>query len=80
MVQLALRGVPAELHRELKAAATRNHRSLNGEILARLTASLHGSSANTEALLLEAERIRSAIDPIALTAEEIRILKNEGRQ
>lgn len=80
MVQLALRGVPSELHLELKAAATRNHRSLNGEILARLTASFRASLASTEALLSEVEQIRSAIDPIALTPEEIRALKNEGRR
>ena len=78
-VQLVLRGVPAELHRELNAAATRNHRSLNGEILVRLTASLHASAAGTDELFSEVERIRSVIDPIALAPEEIRVLKNEGR-
>ena len=35
MPDIALRGVPDSLHNELKSAATRNHRSLNGEILAR---------------------------------------------
>ena len=80
MVQLALRGVPAELHQALKAAATRNHRSLNDEILARLTASVQATAASTEALLSEAEQIRSAIDRFALTPEEIRALKNEGRR
>lgn len=78
MVQLALRGVPSELHRELKAAATRNHRSLNDEILARLTASVQATAASTEALLAEAEQIRSAIAPIALGPEEIRALKGVG--
>ena len=37
MPNLALRGIPDQLHRELKSVAIRNHRSLNGEILARLT-------------------------------------------
>ncbi len=36
-MNIALRNVPEDLHAELKAAAKRNHRSLNGEILARLT-------------------------------------------
>ena len=40
MPDVALRGIPQSLHRELKSAAKRNHRSLNGEILARLTASI----------------------------------------
>ena len=38
MPNLALRGIPDQLHRELRSAAIRNHRSLNGEILSRLTA------------------------------------------
>lgn len=38
-MNIALRNVPEELHAELKAAAKRNHRSLNGEILARLALS-----------------------------------------
>ena len=40
MPDVALRGIPEELHLELKAAAKRSHRSLNGEILARLAASV----------------------------------------
>ena len=43
MPDLALRGIPEDVHRELQAAASRNHRSLNGEILARLTASVRRS-------------------------------------
>ena len=35
-MNIALRNVPEDLHAELKAAAKRNHRSLSGEILARL--------------------------------------------
>ena len=38
-MNIALRNVPEDLHAELKAAAKRNHRSLNGEILARLALS-----------------------------------------
>ncbi|MXW36323.1 MAG: Arc family DNA-binding protein, partial [Chloroflexi bacterium] len=40
MPDVALRGNPEQLHQDLKAAAKRSHRSLNGEILARLTASV----------------------------------------
>ena len=40
MPNLALRGMSTELHGELKSAAGRNHRSLNSEIIARLTASV----------------------------------------
>ncbi|MDE2837130.1 MAG: Arc family DNA-binding protein [Chloroflexota bacterium] len=51
-MNIALRNVPEDLHAELKAAAKRNHRSLNGEILARLTLSrrlrLGGFTADSE--------------------------------
>ena len=51
MPDLALRGIPDQLHRELKSAASRNHRSLNGEILAKLTASVRGEPIDTWTLL-----------------------------
>ena len=40
MPNVALRGVPEPVHRRLKDAARANHRSMNGEILARLAASV----------------------------------------
>ena len=51
MPNLVLRGIPEQLHGELKAAAIRNQRSLNGEILARLTASVGGEPIDPETLL-----------------------------
>ena len=56
MPDVALRRMPDELHRELKAAAKENHRSLNGEILTRLAASVRASPIDAVALL---ERIQS---------------------
>ena len=40
MPNVALRGVPEHVHRRIKDAARENHRSMNGEILARLAASV----------------------------------------
>ena len=40
MPNVALRGVPDHIHRRIKDAARANHRSMNGEILARLAASV----------------------------------------
>ena len=40
MPNVALRGVPEHVHRRVKDAARANHRSMNGEILARLAASV----------------------------------------
>lgn len=58
MPNLPLRDIPEHVHRDLKAAANRNHRSLNGEILARLSASLQLGATNVdvEALLERVEQ------------------------
>ena len=45
MPNVALRGVPEPVHRRLKDAARANHRSMNGEILARLVASVSAEPA-----------------------------------
>ena len=79
MPDLALRGIPDQLHRQLKSAASRNHRSLNGEILARLTASVRSEPIGPEALL---ERIRMRYETLGhvdLSEETLRELRDAGR-
>jgi len=39
-VTITVRGLPEDVHQALKAAADKNERSLNGEILIRLKASV----------------------------------------
>ena len=47
MPNVALRGVPEHVHRRIKDAARANHRSVNGEILFRLAASVVAEPAPT---------------------------------
>lgn len=90
-MNIALRNVPEDLHAELKAAAKRNHRSLNGEILARLAlfrrpsvlgpAQESGRALSEEQVAL-LERVRerqTTIRRIDLSPETIKALKEEGR-
>ena len=49
MPNVALRGVPEPVHRRLKDAARANHRSMNGEILARLAMSVSAEPATPSA-------------------------------
>ena len=77
MPDLALRGIPDSLHRELKAAARRNHRSLNGEILARLSASLRPAPVDAAGLLDRIERRHRTLGPLDLD-EALRRLRDEG--
>ena len=79
MPNLALRGIPDQLHRELRSAAIRNHRSLNGEILSRLTASFRGEPVDSETLL---ERIRlrhETIGQVDLSEGTLRKMRNTDR-
>lgn len=76
---LALRDIPERLHRELKSAARRNHRSLNGEILARLTASVHGGLVDPAALLERIRLRRETLGQVDLSEETLREMRDAGR-
>lgn len=79
MADVALRGMSPEVHEALKRAAAKNHRSLNGEILARLEASVATRTIDVDALLarIEARKARSGIP--GLKEDEIGELKRVGR-
>ena len=62
MPNVALRGVPEPVHRRLKDAARANHRSMNGEILARLAASVSAEPATPSATR---EEIRNGAQGVA---------------
>ncbi len=79
MPHLALRGISDHVHRELKAAAARNHRSLNGEILARLTASVCPAPVDAQALLDRIARRHEGLGPIDLGEPALQEMRNAGR-
>lgn len=79
MPNLALRGLPDQLHQELKVAAKRNHRSLNSEILARLTASVRNEPVDTDELLERIRLRRQTIGPADLSEETLREMRDAGR-
>lgn len=79
MPNVALRGMSAQLHAELKAAAKRNHRSLNNEVLARLTASLHYTPVDPEALLARVQRRHESLGAVGIDATTLRELRVDER-
>ncbi len=79
MPDLALRGIPEDVHRELREAANRNHRSLNGEILSRLAASVHSETVDIQALLERIRLRREDIGHIDLSENNLREMRNAGR-
>jgi len=79
MADVAIRGIPDELHLELKAAAERNHRSLNGEIVARLAASVRAAPVDAITLLERIQRRNRTLGPIELGEAALRDPRDEGR-
>lgn len=79
MADMAIRGIPDELHRELKAAAERNHRSLNGEVVARLAASVRPAAVDAMALLERIQRRHRKLGPVDLADHTLDGLREEGR-
>ena len=79
MPDVALRGIPPDVHERLKSAASRNHRSLNREIVARLSASVREDTADTAELLERIRTRRETFGDIDVSVETIKELKNAGR-
>ena len=80
MAAITLKSLPSSLHRQLKARALRNKRSLNQEVIAVLEEAVApAAKVDIEALIAEAREFRSDLD-FTLSAEEIDRLKREGRE
>ena len=79
MPDVALRGIPEQLHKELEAAASRNKRSLDEEILNRLRLSVLSRPADSEALLERIRQRNETLGPIDTSAETLRQLRDAGR-
>jgi hypothetical protein len=80
MPDVALRGVPAEVHRALRQAADRNHRSLNGEILARLDASVRSAPTDVVELLARIKERGRRTQLASLNSVALRDLESAGRE
>jgi plasmid stability protein len=78
MASFTIKNISVELHMRLQEAAKAHHRSLNGEILARLESSLGSKLQDTNAMLGHARLLRSEVKGY-LTDEALTALKNNGR-
>ena len=79
MADVALRGIPEHVHSALKRAAARNHRSLNGEILTRLEASLRPSTVDVPVLLARIRERAARMELQDVDEKLIHELKSAGR-
>lgn len=79
MTDVALRGLPSEVHQALREAAARNHRSLNGEIVARLEASVRPGPADLDGLLARIRERGRRSRLATLDDRALRALEDAGR-
>jgi antitoxin FitA len=80
MVNFTLKGIPGPLYERLKAAAARNRRSINGELIARLEESLGAAPVDADALLARARAVRETAPLPYLTEDALRSARDEGRE
>jgi antitoxin FitA len=80
MVNFTIKGIPAPLYDRLKAAAARNRRSINGEVIARLEGSLGTGPVDADALLVRARTVRETAPLPYLTDATLRSVRDEGRE
>ena len=77
MASITLKDVPKRLHRQLRARAARNRRSLNQEALACLEQAIVAEPVDVDALLRTARAMRARVKPISHA--EIDDWINQGR-
>jgi hypothetical protein len=80
MPDVALRGVSADVHRALREAADRNHRSLNGEILARLEASVRAAPTDVAELVARIRERGRRTHLASLDEAALHELESAGRE
>ena len=78
MASITIKNVPDDLHRRLKEQAERNHRSLNGEIIACLERQVEFPPRDPEEILGRLARLREETG-LYVTEEEVQRFKEEGR-
>ena len=79
MPDLELRGIPDRLYRKLTAAALRNNRSLNEEIVARLAELDRREPVDPASILDRIRARRETIGKADLSEENLRQMRNAGR-
>ena len=80
MPMLTIKGIPDELYRALKERAERNHRSLNGEIIASLERVVQAPTLDVERWLAHVEQLKSQANLPRISTVQLTRLKNRGRK
>ena len=79
MATITVKDLPDKLHRQLKARALQQHRSLNSHIIALLEVATTPQKVDPEALLARATRLRERVGG-RLTDSDLSAFRNFGRR
>ena len=79
MATITVKDLPDKLHRQLKARALQQHRSLNSHVISLLEAATTPQKVDSEALLARASRLRQRVRG-RLTDSDLAAFRNSGRQ
>jgi len=79
MATITIKDLPDKLHRQLKAGALQQHRSLNSHVIALLEASTTPRKLDPDALLIRATRLRGKVGG-RLTDADLLALRSAGRR
>ena len=79
MPMLTIKGMPDDLYRTLKKRAERNHRSLNGEIIACLERVVETPTLDVDRWLANVQRLKSEAKLPRVSKAQLARLKNQGR-
>lgn len=80
MPSLTIKGLPDEIYTNLKAAAERNRRSLNSEVIVSLQRSLVGSKPPSEDVVQSLREWHKALARMPrLTPADVRRARRDGR-
>ena len=79
MPTITVKNIPDGLYQRLKAAAERNRRSLNGEIISRIEQSLKSRRVTTDELLSRVRRLQESYGRRTLRIEDLDVAKRAGR-
>ena len=79
MASVTIKNIPESLFGRLKAAAERNRRSLNAEVILRLEQSLGEAPVDAARLVAEARAVRERGTLPYLTDAALREAREEGR-
>lgn len=78
-INITVKNIPPDLHKDLKSSAARHRRSLNSEIIALLEERLRPRKRPPEEVLAAARVLRERMKGVWITPEMIDRARREGR-